>query len=145
MARVAFLGLGVMGYPMAGHLTKAGHQVTVWNRTEAKSEQWAKQYKGAAAASPADAAFGAELVFFCLGDDPDVEAVYEAMEPSIGGGMVIVDHTGVTDSLAGQGVGKALSLRMVEHAREQGFKIIPLCPFFKAMAARNPDWADVVT
>ena len=59
--------------------------------------------------------------------------------------MVIVDHTGVPESLGGKGVGKALSLRMVEHAREQGFKIIPLCPFFKAVAARNPDWADVVT
>lgn len=100
MARVAFLGLGVMGYPMAGHLTKAGHQVTVWNRTAAKAEQWAKEYKGDAAATPADAAFGAELVFFCLGDDPDVQAVYDAMEPSIGGGMIIVDHTTASAALA---------------------------------------------
>lgn len=58
--------------------------------------------------------------------------------------MVIVDHTGVPDSLRGMGVGQALSERMVAHAREQGFKIVPLCPFFKAMAARHPDWADVV-
>lgn len=100
MARIAFLGLGVMGYPMAGHLTKAGHQVTVWNRTAAKAKQWAEAYKGEAAASPADAAFGAELVFFCLGDDPDVQAVYEAIEPSIGGGMIIVDHTTASAKLA---------------------------------------------
>lgn len=59
--------------------------------------------------------------------------------------LVIVDHTGVPDALRGLGVGQALSERMVAHAREQGFKIVPLCPFFKAMAARHPDWADVVT
>ena len=59
--------------------------------------------------------------------------------------LVIVDHTGVPDELRGLGVGQALSERMVAHAREQGFKIVPLCPFFKAMAARNPAWADVVT
>ena len=58
--------------------------------------------------------------------------------------LVIVDHTGVPDALRGLGVGQALSERMVAHAREQGFKIVPLCPFFKAMAARHPDWADVV-
>ncbi|MEO0608437.1 MAG: NAD(P)-dependent oxidoreductase [Pseudomonadota bacterium] len=100
VARIAFLGLGVMGYPMAGHLTKAGHQVTVWNRTASKAEQWASAYKGEAASAPADAAFGAELVFFCLGDDPDVQTVYEAMEPSIGGGMIIVDHTTASAKLA---------------------------------------------
>ena len=59
--------------------------------------------------------------------------------------LVIVDHTGVPDSLRGLGVGQALSERMVGHAREQGFKIVPLCPFFKAMASRHPDWSDVVT
>ncbi len=100
MARVAFLGLGVMGYPMAGHLTKAGHQVTVWNRTGAKAKQWATNYKGEASDTPADAVFGAEFVFLCLGDDPDVAAVYDALEPSIGGGMVIVDHTTASASLA---------------------------------------------
>lgn len=58
--------------------------------------------------------------------------------------LVIVDHTGVPDALRGKGVGLALSRRMVDHAREEGFRIVPLCPFFKAMAARNPDWADVI-
>ncbi|MEM9055304.1 MAG: NAD(P)-dependent oxidoreductase [Pseudomonadota bacterium] len=100
MARVAFLGLGVMGYPMAGHLTKAGHQVTVWNRTGAKAAQWAIDFKGKTASTPADAVFGAEFVFLCLGDDPDVLAVYDALEPSLGGGMVIVDHTTASASLA---------------------------------------------
>ncbi|MEL6861055.1 MAG: NAD(P)-dependent oxidoreductase [Pseudomonadota bacterium] len=100
MAKTAFLGLGVMGYPMAGHLAKAGHEVTVWNRTAVKSKAWADEYSGNAAATPADAAAGAELVFFCLGDDPDVEAVYDAMEPSIGSGMIIVDHTTASAKLA---------------------------------------------
>ncbi len=100
MARVAFLGLGVMGYPMAGHLVKAGHTVSVWNRTQTKCSAWAKEHKGEAAASPADAAFGAEFVFLCLGDDPDVQAVYDQLEPSIGGGMVIVDHTTASAGLA---------------------------------------------
>lgn len=100
MARVAFLGLGVMGYPMAGHLAKAGHQVSVWNRTHAKAEAWAETYKGSAAATPADAVFGAEFVFMCLGDDPDVVTVYDALEPSIGGGTVIVDHTTASADLA---------------------------------------------
>ena len=100
MARVAFLGLGVMGFPMAGHLAKAGHKVTVWNRTEAKSDTWLQSYKGAAAADPASAVFGTEYVFMCLGDDPDVEAVFDQFEPSIGGGMLIVDHTTGSAELA---------------------------------------------
>ncbi len=100
MARVAFLGLGVMGYPMAGHLAKAGHQVHVWNRTGAKAEQWAQTHQGLVAASPAEAVHGAEFVFLCLGDDPDVIAVYDAFEPSIGDGMVIVDHTTASAGLA---------------------------------------------
>lgn len=100
MARTAFLGLGVMGFPMAGHLARAGHEVTVWNRTQAKCEAWVKAHRGSAASTPADAVFGAEFVFLCLGDDPDVAAVYEALEPSIGGGMVIVDHTTASAGLA---------------------------------------------
>ena len=100
MARVAFLGLGVMGYPMAGHLVKAGHDVTVWNRTGAKAQAWAKEYGGSAAATPADAVSGAEFILLCLGDDPDVLAVYDALEPNIGTGAVIVDHTTASAGLA---------------------------------------------
>ncbi|MEM7493716.1 MAG: NAD(P)-dependent oxidoreductase [Pseudomonadota bacterium] len=100
MARVAFLGLGVMGYPMAGHLIEAGHNVRVWNRTPSKAKHWVTEYSGESAQTPADTVFGAEYVFLCLGDDPDVIDVYDAMEPSIGGGMVIIDHTTASAGLA---------------------------------------------
>ncbi|MEM7767102.1 MAG: NAD(P)-dependent oxidoreductase [Pseudomonadota bacterium] len=107
MARIAFLGLGVMGAPMAGHLAKAGHKVTVWNRTHDKSLAWCERHKGATAEDPAAAVFGAEFVLMCLGDDPDVIAVYEQVEPSIGGGMVIVDHTTASAGLARNLCGRA--------------------------------------
>lgn len=100
MARVAFLGLGVMGYPMAGHLVKAGHEVTVWNRTAEKAATWSKAHDGQAAATPVDAVLGAEYVLLCLGDDPDVVTVYDAIEPSISSGSVIVDHTTASAGLA---------------------------------------------
>ena len=72
MAKVAFLGLGVMGYPMAGHLAAAGHEVTVFNRTAAKAESWVAQHGGASAATPAEAAREAEFIFACVGEDDDV-------------------------------------------------------------------------
>ncbi|MEO9968301.1 MAG: NAD(P)-dependent oxidoreductase [Hyphomonadaceae bacterium] len=100
MAKCAFLGLGVMGFPMAGHLARAGHKVTVWNRTAEKAKDWASANKGTAADDPASAVFGKEFVFLCLGDDPDVETVYEAMEPSLGAGMIVVDHTTASAGLA---------------------------------------------
>lgn len=100
MAQVAFLGLGVMGYPMAGHLTKSGHAVSVWNRTSSKAKTWAETYEGAAATTPAEAIAGAEFVCLCLGDDPDVIAVFDEMEPAIQSGMVIVDHTTASAGLA---------------------------------------------
>ena len=96
MAICAFLGLGVMGYPMAGHLVAAGHRVTVYNRTTAKAERWVAEHGGAMATTPAAAAEGAEYVFLCVGDDPDVlavttgaDGVLETMEE----GTVLVDHT----------------------------------------------------
>nr|WP_070959123.1 NAD(P)-dependent oxidoreductase [Hyphomonas sp. Mor2] len=100
MVKTAFLGLGVMGYPMAGHLVAAGHEVTVWNRTSGKAEAWAADHSGAAAATPAEAIVGADFVFLCLGDDPDVLAVYEALEPSLDRDMILVDHTTASASLA---------------------------------------------
>ena len=100
LARIAFLGLGVMGFPMAGHLAKAGHRVSVWNRTRAKAEAWADKYRGEIAAEPAAAAWGREFVAMCLGDDPDVEEVFDQLEPVIGGGMVIIDHTTASPDLA---------------------------------------------
>lgn len=100
MARTAFLGLGVMGYPMAGHLAAAGHAVTVWNRTRTKSDAWAQHHDGAAAGEIAEAVAGAELVFMCLGDDPDVQAVSEAVLPALAPGAVMVDHTTASAELA---------------------------------------------
>ena len=100
MARTAFLGLGVMGFHLAGHLARAGHQVTVWNRSAAKSEAWKAVHRGDIAKDPAAAVFGAEYVLMCLGDDPDVPAVFEAFEPSLGAGMTVIDHTTASAGLA---------------------------------------------
>jgi 3-hydroxyisobutyrate dehydrogenase len=72
---VAFLGLGVMGYPMAGHLARAGHRVTVYNRTEKKAQQWAQEFGGKSAKTPRDAAAGAQIVFSCVGNDADLASV----------------------------------------------------------------------
>ena len=80
MAKAAFLGLGVMGYPMAGHLANAGLTVQVWNRTHAKAESWASQYKGKACDSIAAAVADADFVFTCVGADVDLEKVYEGPE-----------------------------------------------------------------
>ena len=74
-SKLAFLGLGVMGFPMAGHLAKAGHEVTVYNRTAAKARAWTEQHKGSAKPTPAEAAAGAEIVFTCVGNDDDVRQV----------------------------------------------------------------------
>jgi 3-hydroxyisobutyrate dehydrogenase len=96
MAICAFLGLGVMGYPMAGHLVAAGHRVTVYNRTTAKAERWVAEHGGAMATTPAAAAEGAEYVFLCVGDDPDVLAVTAGADgvlETMGEGTVLVDHT----------------------------------------------------
>jgi 3-hydroxyisobutyrate dehydrogenase len=104
MAKAAFLGLGVMGFPMAGHLaTKGGHDVTVYNRTRAKADAWVAKFGGRAAATPAEAARGAEIVFCCVGDDPDLREValgahgaFDAM----GRGAIFVDHTTASAGIA---------------------------------------------
>ncbi|HEX5611728.1 MAG TPA: NAD(P)-dependent oxidoreductase [Burkholderiales bacterium] len=97
MAKVAFLGLGVMGYPMAGHLLKkGGHQVTVYNRSGAKAAQWVKEYGGASAPTPREAASGCDLVMMCVGNDDDVRAVALGESGALAGmqkGAVLVDHT----------------------------------------------------
>jgi 3-hydroxyisobutyrate dehydrogenase-like beta-hydroxyacid dehydrogenase len=100
---IAFVGLGVMGYPMAGYLAKAGHQVTVYNRSKEKAASWAADYSGAIADTPADAATGAEIVFCCVGDDPDVRAVIlgeDGVLEGIGHGGIIVDHTTASPTVA---------------------------------------------
>lgn len=99
MAKTAFLGLGVMGYPMAGHLAKAGHEVTVYNRTTAKAEAWAAEHGGAFAETPKEAADGAEFVFACVGNDDDLRAVCTGDDGAFAGmaeGCIFVDHTTVS-------------------------------------------------
>ena len=100
MARTAFLGLGVMGFPMAGHLASKGHEVTVWNRTAAKGPAWTAQHKGRAALTIEDAVSDAEFVFLCLGDDPDVRAVGTPAIAAMRDGAVLVDHTTASPALA---------------------------------------------
>ncbi|MBT6020987.1 NAD(P)-binding domain-containing protein, partial [Planktomarina temperata] len=75
MTKITFLGLGVMGYPMAGHLARAGHEVTVYNRTAAKAGTWASEHGGATGATPAEASKGAEMVMACVGNDDDLRSV----------------------------------------------------------------------
>ena len=101
--KVAFLGLGVMGYHMAGHLAKAGHDVTVYNRTESKSARWTEEFEGKRAATPAEAASGNEIVFACVGNDDDVRAVTVGAGGAFEGmssGTVFVDHTTASADVA---------------------------------------------
>jgi 3-hydroxyisobutyrate dehydrogenase len=101
--RVAFVGLGVMGYPMAGHLQRAGHAVTVYNRTQAKAQAWAAEYGGAAALTPREAAAGADVVFSCVGNDDDLRAVTTSEQGALHGmkaGAIFVDHTTASAAVA---------------------------------------------
>ena len=103
MARTAFVGLGVMGYPMAGHLASAGHEVTVFNRTRAKAERWRGQHGGRVAATPREAAEGAAFVFTCVGNDEDLRSVVYGERGILAGlaaGAVLVDHTTASADVA---------------------------------------------
>ena len=104
MAKVAFLGLGVMGYPMAGHLkTKGGHEVTVYNRTAAKAEKWVKEYGGKSAPTPKTAAQGQDFVMACVGNDNDLREVTlgpDGAFAGVGKGAVFVDHTTASAEIA---------------------------------------------
>lgn len=113
--KVAFIGLGVMGYPMAGHLANAGHAVTVYNRTVAKAEQWCQKYKGVSAVTPAEAARDAEIVFTCVGNDDDLRQVVTGSQGVFSGmaqGAILVDQTTASAEIARE-------LAVV--AAEQGF------------------------
>jgi len=104
MSKVAFIGLGVMGYPMAGHLkTKGGHDVTVYNRTTAKAEKWVAQFGGRLAKTPRAAAEGADIAFTMVGNDDDVRAVTlgdDGVLATLGKGQVLVDHTTASADVA---------------------------------------------
>jgi 3-hydroxyisobutyrate dehydrogenase-like beta-hydroxyacid dehydrogenase len=101
--KIAFIGLGVMGYPMAGHLARAGHQVTVYNRTAAKAAAWVKQNGGKKAATPAAAADGATFVMTCVGNDDDLRNVVLGDKGALAGmakGTILVDHTTASADVA---------------------------------------------
>ncbi|MGL4309928.1 MAG: NAD(P)-dependent oxidoreductase, partial [Paracoccaceae bacterium] len=115
MARVAFLGLGVMGFPMAGHLAAKGHQVTVYNRSPAKATAWVAEHGGSSADTPRAAAAGAEFVMACVGNDDDLRGICLGANGAFAGmdrGAVFVDHTTVsaqvTRELAGAAAGLSL-------------------------------------
>ncbi|MGB0713804.1 MAG: NAD(P)-dependent oxidoreductase [Gammaproteobacteria bacterium] len=113
-ARCAFIGLGVMGYPMAGHLAAAGHEVTVFNRSREKASRWCDEYSGSIAETPAAAARQAEFVFTCVGNDDDLRAVSLGDEGILAGlpeGGVLVDHTTTSSAVA---------LEIAEAARSMG-------------------------
>ena len=110
MAKVAFIGLGVMGFPMAGHLVKAGHEVTVYNRTASKAADWASKHKGRTAPTPAEAAKGAEFVMTMVGNDDDLRSVVYGDKGVLAGmakGAILVDHTTASAAVAREIEGKA--------------------------------------
>jgi len=119
MAKVAFLGLGVMGYPMAGHLIKkGGHDVTVYNRTRAKAEQWAKEYGGKHAGTPREAVKDCDFVMMCVGNDDDIRSVVFGENGALAGmkkGSVLVDHTTASAVIAKE---------LYEKTRERGIGFI---------------------
>jgi 3-hydroxyisobutyrate dehydrogenase len=103
MAKTAFIGLGVMGFPMAGHLRAKGHEVTVFNRNASRAQSWVEKHGGKAAKTPAEAARGAEFVFICVGNDADVRAVSDGNDGALAGmtkGAVLVDHTTASAEVA---------------------------------------------
>ncbi len=113
--KISFLGLGVMGFPMAGHLAAAGHDVTVYNRTAKRAEEWTAQHKGAAAPTPKIAAEGAEVVFACVGNDNDLRSVVIGKEGALEGmtkGATFVDHTTASADVARE-LGEAAEARSV--------------------------------
>ncbi len=116
--QLAFLGLGVMGGPMAGHLAAAGHRVTVYNRTAAKAQAWAQRHTGRIAATPAAAAAGADMVFACVGDDPDLRAVtlgeHGALD-AMRSDAIFIDHTTASATIARE---------LADEARSRGLRFL---------------------
>ncbi len=118
MAKTAFIGMGVMGAPMAGHLKAKGHEVTVYNRSAGRATTWAEKHGGKAAGTPREAAKGAEIVFVMVGDDPDVRSVFygeDGLLAGAGKGAIAVDHTTASADLARE---------LDEACRKQGVSFI---------------------
>ncbi|HEX4885616.1 MAG TPA: NAD(P)-dependent oxidoreductase, partial [Casimicrobiaceae bacterium] len=118
-SKLAFLGLGVMGAPMAGHLARAGHDVTVFNRTAGKADKWVAQHGGRSARTPEDAAAGAEIVLMCVGNDDDVRDVAGRALTTMKAGTILVDHTTASAEVAREVDAKA-------KARSVGFLDAPV-------------------
>jgi 3-hydroxyisobutyrate dehydrogenase/2-hydroxy-3-oxopropionate reductase len=119
LKKVAFLGLGVMGYPMAGHLARAGHAVTVYNRSPATAQAWVAEFGGAAKSSPREAATGADIVFSCVGNDDDLRSIVLGSNGAFAGmqpGAVLVDHTTASADVARElyGAAKNLGLSFID-------------------------------
>ena len=117
MAKVAFIGMGVMGYPMAGHLAAGGHDVTVYNRSAAKAAKWKKQHKGKTAKTPREAAKGAEFVFCCVGNDDDLRSVVLGKDGAFAGmakGSVFVDNTTASADVARELAGEARKVGFID-------------------------------
>jgi 3-hydroxyisobutyrate dehydrogenase len=108
--KVAFIGLGVMGYPMAGHLAKAGHEISVFNRSPAKAQSWAKEHGGQAFATVAEAVKDCEIVCLCVGNDDDVRQVLGQALPAMAAGGVVVDHTTASAKLAKESAEQAAAV-----------------------------------
>ena len=103
MTRVGFCGLGVMGYPMAGHLASAGHSVSVYNRTSSRADAWVTEYSGTALPTPRDVAANSDIVMLCVGNDADVRSVVMGPDGVLAGahsGLIVVDHTTTSAELA---------------------------------------------
>ena len=138
MAKIAFLGLGVMGAPMAGHLAKAGHDVTVYNRTTAKAEAWVGTHGGSFAATPYDAAKGADFVIACVGNDDDLRSVVLGADGAfgaMGAGAIFVDHTTVSAKVTRElaDAGAAIGVAFVDapvsggQAGAEGGQLVVMC------------------
>src|SRR5215218_1100635 len=137
MAKVAFLGLGVMGFPMAGHLAAKGHEVTVYNRTFAKAEAWTQKHKGKAARTPKEAAAGQEIVFCCVGNDDDLRAVVLGESGAFAGmgkGTIFFDNTTASADVARElhAAGKKIGIDFVDAPVSGGQAGAEKEPFDKA-------------
>ena len=114
--KVAFIGLGVMGYPMAGHLANAGHSVCVYNRTQTKAQKWAQEYTGSCAQTPREAAINADIVFMCVGNDDDLRSVVYGEDGVLASMLphtILVDHTTTSAEVARE-VAKQAAVQNIE-------------------------------
>jgi len=151
MAKVAFLGLGVMGFPMAGHLAAKGHDVTVYNRTFAKAEAWTQKHKGKAAKTPKEAAAGQEIVFCCVGNDDDLRSVVLGPDGAFAGmgkGTIFFDNTTASADIARElhAAGKKLGIDFIDapvsggQAGAENGQLTVMCGGSRRRSTRPSPW-----